>query len=207
MYLSATGSQTPTVVNILNRPPILYRNESIPVWIEVLDQDNNPINNDTVTFATGTASEDTYATGVTSSDGYYVIDVYVTSGDSATGLTLCASASNGVSGSLTYLVDEGDTPPSANLKLFYRSYEIADLSYPTFTVSGYLYDSSFLPIPTATVDTSTLLPDLSTVTGSCTGDINGVFSYSFTPSAEGRYAMDITHGISTIGTGFRILER
>jgi hypothetical protein len=207
MYLSSTGTQTPTVVNILNRPPILYRNESIPVWVEVLDQDNNPIGGDVVTLATGTSPSDTYTTGATNSNGYIVIDVYVTSGDSSTGLVLCASASNGASGSITYLVDEGDTPPSTNLKLFYRSYEIADLSYPTFTVSGYLYDSAFLPIPTATINTSTLLPDLSTVTGSCTGDINGVFSYSYTPSAEGRYAMDITYGVSTIGTGFRILER
>jgi hypothetical protein len=207
MYLSTTGTQTPTTVNLLDRPPVLYKTETIPVWVEVLDQDGNPIYNNTVVLATGTATGTEYATGYTNSDGYAVIDVYVTSGDSATGLTLCASASNGVSDSLTYSIDSKSIAPSASLKLFYRSYEVADLSYPTFTVSGYLLNGSFEPIPTATVNTSVLLPSLSTTTGSVTGDVNGVFSYSYTPSAQGRYAINMTHGIASLGTGFTIIER
>lgn len=200
------NSITPTATNIefLTYPNVLYKGETKRLWFKITDVNDNRIYNERVNF---TASSGTLSavSGSTTRDGLVTVDITVPSVFSATGITVTGKTTTGPSGTLTYTVEAQETIPTGVIKILTTSYDASDTSYPIHTTTGIVYNSSYAAVSSPVVGFRVILPDNSVSTGNVTGDSNGIFTKSYTPTMVGKHVINFTYSNAKNSTGFMII--
>lgn len=202
LYLGTSGVSTPTSIEFIDSLQKLYKGETNNIWLYVTDSYGNGVEDQLVTVTTGGIN----ITGYSNPDGYAVIPIYVSTGESASSVSITGSVGS-VSGIVTYLIDDSSVIPNSDINLFYRSYSISDSSYPPFIISGYLHDANYSPMATQYVTGTVLCPDSSSVSEPTLTNYSGIFGFSYTPSQTGRHIVEFSYESSKKSTSFYILER